>query len=193
MAKSLFIKRITPLHEAIVDWEILNPGGSMIECGKALKCTDTHISVVRNSDAFIAYRGNRLSKHQSIVSSSVVEKVEDLAKISLDEMNKRFNNPNVVNIPIDEVRDTSAMALKALGFGQQSQGRNNGNIQGAGGNVVVMIGANQEQLEKAREKLQAVNNNGEDNGESLKDITPLNEGNVEEKCPAVEIFTPTPT
>ena len=140
-----------PRHEAIVDWEILNPGRTQRECAKELGMTEVHISVIRHSDAFIAYRHNRLAAHHGNVSDTVVGKTEGLAKLSLDILSERFEAERA-KVPLGGVKDTCEMALKALGFGGAS------NAPKSAGNVVnLILGASSEQLASAREKIKAVN------------------------------------
>ena len=150
MAKSNFVKRITPNHEAIVDWEILHPAGRMYECSADIGMCESAISIIRNSDVFKDYRNRRLAKHHANISNSVLEKTELLACTSLEVLEERINEERD-KISLGGVKDTADMALKALGFGASKQdgGR-------AGGNVVVMVGATQEMLEAAREKMKAM-------------------------------------
>lgn len=148
MAKSLYITRITPNHEAIVNWEILHPGGTMIECGAEIGLSDNHISIVRNSDIFKDYRQRRLRKHHQNISRSVIEKTELLACTSLDVLEERINSERA-KIEIDSVLSTAEMALKALGFGNGPSG----NSAAAGANLTVVVGASPEMLQSARERM----------------------------------------
>jgi hypothetical protein len=148
MAKSAQRIRITPRSEAIVDWEILNPGVDANICAERLGINISTLSIIKNSDAFIDYRARRLaSHHESISGASIVEKTEELAKLSIDIMSERFNAKRS-DIPLDTVRDTCEMALKALGFGNRPAVG-----QPASGNVNVFVGASPEQLASAREKM----------------------------------------
>lgn len=133
-------------HEAIVDWEILNPGRNHSECAHEMGVSETHLSVIYNSDAFIAYRHDRLASHHQNVSNAVVDKTENLAKLSLDILAERFANERK-EVPLGGVKDTCEMALKALGFGSAPKGAN-GAVS-----LNVMVGATPEQLAAAREKI----------------------------------------
>ena len=149
MAKSLFITNILPRHEAIVTYEIQNPGSKQGEIAVACNVSESHLSVIYNSDAFIAYRAARMQEHHQNVSESVVEKTENLAKLSLDILHERFDDERNV-VPLGGVKDTAAMALNALGFG--SQGRGN-----TAPGVVIQVGADPELLANAREKMRTIN------------------------------------
>ena len=146
-------KNVTPRHEAIVDWEILNPEGNGNECAEALGILPASLSVIRHSDAFIDYRARRLAKHHENVSDSVIDKTENLAKLSLDILAERFHGARG-EIPLGGVKDTCEMALKALGFGQNSGGGGGG----SGGNTTnILIGSTPDLLARAREKMLSVN------------------------------------
>ena len=149
MTNAKSIKRITPNHEAIVDWEILHPGGRMGACSAEIGMSEVAISIIRNSDVFIDYRHRRLAKHHANISNSVLEKTELLACTSLEVLEERINEERD-KISLGGVKDTAEMALKALGFGASKQDSARG-----GGNVVVMVGATPEMLEAAREKMRA--------------------------------------
>ena len=176
MAKSNFVKRITPNHEAIVDWEILHPGGRMHECSADIGMCESAISIIRNSDVFIDYRNRRLADHHAHISESVVEKTELLACTSLEVLEERINSERD-KISLGGVKDTADMALRALGFGASKQDTARG-----GGNVVVMVGATPEMLEAAREKMRATT------PASVEEVT--NDGEVAESG---ALLIPAPT
>ena len=182
MADSLQIKNIMPRHEAIVDWEILNPGRSAGACAEAMEVGECHLSVIRHSDAFIAYRSKRMKEHHANVSVSVVAKVEDLARLSVEILTDRFDSERAT-VPLGGVRDTCEMALKALGFGQPA-------AQKAPGNTMnVIFGADAEMLESAREKMKTVNASHELN-EAAEIGSTKPHSLEEETIPAVEVLPP---
>lgn len=147
MAKSLFISRITPNHEAIVNWEILHPGGTMLKCAADIGMSDNHISIIRNSDIFKDYRSKRLRKHHQNISQSVIEKTELLACTTLDVLEERINKERS-NIVLEDVRSTADMALKALGFGNGG-----GSNTSAAANLTVVVSASPEMLQTARDRM----------------------------------------
>ena len=153
MAKSLKVKNVMPRHEAIVDWEILNPGRNQGECAEELGMSECHISVIRHSDAFVAYRHERMLVHQGLVSETVVDKIENLASLSLGILTERFDSERN-EVPLGGVKDTCEMALKALGFGGAANGPGGKN----GGNVVnLIVGSSPALLEQARNNLAIAN------------------------------------
>lgn len=149
MAKSLFITNIKPNHEAMVDFEILNPGCKQSAIAEAVGVSESHCSVVYHSDAFIAYRAARLQQHHQNVSETVVEKTENLAKLGLDILHDRFESEHNT-VPLGGVKDTVAMALGALGFGNQHRGT-------PAPGVTINLGATPELLEAARERIKVIN------------------------------------
>ncbi len=154
------IKRVTPNHVAIVNWEIEHPGGTMLECAKDLGMADNSISVIRHSDAFIDYRAGRLHEHQRILSESIVDKATRVANAGLDNMHgrivqdqERIDMGLEAKLKMDELRESTSLALTALGYNTKQN--NQGNGQGAGTSITILNGADPELLERARAKMRA--------------------------------------
>ncbi len=139
-----------PLHVAIVDWELQNPGGRLAECAKALKYSEGAISQVRNSDAFQDYRSRCLQDHQTRISDDVINKVGGLVDLSLSEMMYRIQHDKTLSM--EELRLTTDLALTALGFNPKHTGQGSHPWH----NVVVVQGADHALLERARDKMRTV-------------------------------------
>jgi len=154
------IKRITPNHVAIVDWELAHPGGSMLDCARDLDMGSGSISVIRNSDAFVNYRDQRLLDHQRIVSETIADKATKVAEAGLDTMHDKIQQDRErialgidTKLKMDELRESTALALTALGYNTKNNNQNNGAAQGT--NIVILNGADPELLERARAKMRA--------------------------------------
>ena len=144
MAK-LQVATINHHHRFIVDWELEHPGGKMKELAAILGCTEPHLSVVRNSDAFKDYRDRRRAEHDDKISKSVIEGVEELAGTSVEVLNERIQAERK-ELGLGIIRETADMALKALGYG----GNRNGPTIG---NLTVINGVPADELERARAKM----------------------------------------
>ena len=110
------IKRTNWWHEQIVDWELMNPDAKLADCARHFGKTEGWLSTVRNSDAYREFRVRRLAVHQSMVSETVIEKVEGLAALTLDTLHERIAREKD-EISLGFVRETAETALKALGYG----------------------------------------------------------------------------
>jgi hypothetical protein len=144
MAK-LQIATVNHHHRFIVDWELEHPGGKMKELAAILGCTEAHLSVVRNSDAFKDYRDRRRQAHDEKISKSVIEGVEELANTSVEVLNERIQKERE-DLGLGIIKETADMALKALGYG----GNRNGPLVG---NLNIINGVPTEDLERARAKM----------------------------------------
>ncbi len=144
----LQVAKVNHHHRFIVDWELENPGGKMGELAAILGCTESHLSVVRNSDAFKDYRDRRREAHNENISKSLIDNVEELANTSVEVLNERIQKERK-ELGLGIIRETGEMALKALGFG---------NPRGSKGTSVnISIGVPAEDLERARGKMRERN------------------------------------
>jgi hypothetical protein len=109
------IKKVNIWHIQIVDWFLTHPRGSQIECAEHFGRTQTWLSAVMNSDAFIEFRDQRVRAHQERVSKAIVDQTQKLAQIGLEDLTERLNGEAFV--PIGQVKDVTELALKSLGMG----------------------------------------------------------------------------
>ncbi len=144
------LKKVSWWHKSIVDWELEHPSLMLGDCARAFNVSQTWLSVIRNSDAFRAYEEGRRAEHNSNVSKSIIDRVEEVAEISLDVLHERIKKEKET-IGLREVNNTAALALKALGFGQPKN-RNDASV-----NVNFNFGADQELLASARAKMKLIN------------------------------------
>jgi hypothetical protein len=112
-------KKISWWHEMLVDMMLARPEWSGGDLAEYFEVTESWLSQIINSDIFRAYRAQRFHTHQEKVSVDIIDKVEKLAVKSLDVLDKKMDVAleNIADVPIGPVRETSAMALKALGYG----------------------------------------------------------------------------
>lgn len=115
------IKEVRPWHEAMVDFELKNPGASGADLAAFFDKSQAWISIVKRTDAYVEYRTKRIGDHQTRLSSTTVEKLEALADITVDEMLEKVEKERE-KLSLADVGACAQLALKALGYGQ---GKNN--------------------------------------------------------------------
>lgn len=147
MAKSAQLKSIHWWHENMSDFMISNPKAGNRELAAHFGMSEPWTSTITRSDVFQAYHALRLEKHRKMVSESVIEKTEGLARLSLDVLEERIERERA-SLNYGAVKETAEMALKALGYG----GR-------AAPGPAVQVNLNlvdRDTLASAREKMRAV-------------------------------------
>lgn len=152
MAESKQVKHVRWWHEAVVDWELENPGLTMNECASYFDVSPSYLSILRNSDAYKEYAERRRREHNSNVSETIIQKTEKLAKIAVDVLTERIDSERKT-ILLGGVKDTAEMALKSLGFGLPRGGDTR---TGAAPAMVININASSEDIALARDRLRAV-------------------------------------
>ena len=152
MAQSHQIKKVSWWHQAIVDWELQNPDKTMNECAECFGVTPSYLSIVRNSDAYQQYAAERRAQHNENVSKGLIEKVEELATVGVEVLQERIEKERA-EIGLGIVKDTTDMALRALGFGPRNGGKPNDGAPLVG----VYLGVGSDVLQEAREQMRTVN------------------------------------
>jgi len=151
------LKKVSWWHEAIFDWELQHPDRKLYECAAELGVTQAWLSTIRNSDVYREYAAARRTDHNGTVSTSIVDRVEDVAGISLSVLKKRIAEERE-SISLQTVNDTCSMALRALGFGANRS-------RTPDQQVTVQINmANPALLDRAREKMRVLRNGGAEAG-----------------------------
>lgn len=144
------IKKVNWWHKSIFDWEIANPSLKMKDCAVAFGVSETWLSIIRNSDIYMEYAALRREEHNDNVSKTVIERVEDVADVSLEVLEERIRAERKT-LGLGIVNNAAEMALKALGFGQKSSSRGDTQIN------VILGAADPALLERARETMRTVN------------------------------------
>jgi len=112
------IARLSPRHEAIITFLIANPQMKRGDIARHFEVTQSWLSVIINSDAFIAKLEKRQNEFHSEATTSIKEKLNTLAHLSLDRMIE-----SVEVIPdIDQVRQMGTAALDRLGYSKPNAG-----------------------------------------------------------------------
>lgn len=108
------LKRVHYTHDAIIDLIIAEPGISQYEIAAAFGYTPAWISMMVNSDAFLAALAKRKTELiDTTLVANIEERLRTVANRSLDVViTKLHANPSM-----DEALTALQIATKALGFG----------------------------------------------------------------------------
>jgi len=149
------MKKVSWWYEAIVTWEIANPGGKRGDLAREVNCSESHLSVISNSDAFREYREMRMIQHRQAISEGIVGKLESVTDKALEKLDGVLDHVTPTS-RLTDVNDVAKMGLQALGLFKHGGGA----IKSGPGAVTVNIGVTAEGLAEARERMRTVNGGG---------------------------------
>jgi len=98
-----------------MDLLIANPAITYEEIGNIIGVHKQSVGMVVNSDLFQAKLRDRRERRQAQVDRTVLDRVESLAKISLDGLEEKIRKQRTI-LGLDEMRETAEMALRGLGY-----------------------------------------------------------------------------
>jgi hypothetical protein len=105
-------------HDAIIDWRLSHPGGSLAEMSRDLGRSMNYLSMLVNSDMFRARWEQRRAEHSMFVHAAIVSKateaVDKSFEILLDQLEKKRDS-----IPFQALVDFQDKTLNRLGYGSQ--------------------------------------------------------------------------
>ena len=135
-------------HEAIVDLMLQHPNWDQNTIARYLNLTPVWLSRVIHTDAFRDYYNRRRDEHNSNVSESVIDNMQELAIGAIKLMKSKIENENGEEVSPRIVLETIAVASKALGYGGHSN-------QGAPTVQVNINHVDSSLLARARDRLRA--------------------------------------
>ena len=80
------VKKLSDLHEALADWMLINPGGTLREMGAHFNYSGSWLCTVINSDMFQAYFAKRRAEVGSFVAQSLPKKLEAAAHMATEKL-----------------------------------------------------------------------------------------------------------
>jgi hypothetical protein len=143
------IKSVSHLHEAIMNWMLLNPGLPMKYCAKEFGVSQAWLSTLKNSHLFAAKLQEKQEALDSEVRQRVVglnEKLHGIAEMSverLSEMVEQTKDPKLL-------LDVTDRVLHRLGYGQKPSAPGQGAHIGEQNNFYV---TSSQELAQARAKI----------------------------------------
>ena len=115
MAESAQITMIKPFHEQLINALLANPSVTNSQLAMMFNRTSTHISIIKNSDAFKAVLRERQDQlFGEVVVQETKDRLEALAQVSLERLIEKTQ----ISENEDFILSAATMATKALGFGQ---------------------------------------------------------------------------
>ena len=116
MARSKQLTRLEPWHHDLIDWLLQNSGASGRQMAVHFGVSPTWISIVKHSEVFRAELERRREKISQAVATDIIGRAGALAELSLDVLYERIEKHGDT-MSLRQLRDTTAMTLKALGYG----------------------------------------------------------------------------
>jgi hypothetical protein len=114
MADSLQVTKINHFHEELISYMITRPTATNSELAMAFKRTPTHMSIIKNSDAFKARLRERQDQlFDEAVIGTTKDRLEALATESLERLIEKIATSD----NDDFILAAATMATKSLGFG----------------------------------------------------------------------------
>ena len=102
-------------HIRLMDMLVANPTATYEQLAMELNVHKQSVMLVVNCDLFQEELRRRRGLRSEAVDKSVLERVEAVAKVSLDTLEKKIKEQRIL-LGLDEVRETAEMALRGLGY-----------------------------------------------------------------------------
>jgi len=113
--------KVSFTHDNMIDHMLANPSISGGELAAAFGYTQTWISIIRNSDAFLArYAERKKDLVDPVIVASIDEKLRAVADASLERVLERLTSP--VKATDDFILQSAKLSTAALGYGAKPTG-----------------------------------------------------------------------
>lgn len=133
---------LKPWHTRIVDFMIANPNATIKRVAEEFEVTPQWIGTLIKSDAFKEYYEARMRDHQSLVSVTMVNRMQGLAIKAMEKIDEKLDTKD---IPLPELREVAKLSLASLGYG------NNGvKVQVNNQTNQMVVSASPEEVARAR-------------------------------------------
>lgn len=105
------IQKLNLFHEALVDWWVSNPSGTLNECASYFRYSPAWICTVMHTDLFKERMAKRQEEIFGEIRFAIKDRIEALAHASLQRMLER-----IPSMRDDDLRDSAELALQAMGI-----------------------------------------------------------------------------
>lgn len=113
--------KVSYTHDAMIDAMLANPKITGRELAEMFDYTEGSISVIRNSDAFLArYAERKKDLVDPVIVASVEDRLRAVADASLEKVLERLQSP--IKAPDDFLLQSAKLATAALGYGARPTG-----------------------------------------------------------------------
>ena len=126
------IRVMSPTHDAILECILANPGINLGEVAQVFGVTQSWLSCIIHSDCFQDKLTEAKVELYGDIRTSVKDRISALAQRSLARLQEKIE----VEDRIERITDAAEMALKAMGYIGQTNGKPLGGVS-AQGNVQV--------------------------------------------------------
>lgn len=150
MAQSAQIAKVNWWHQRLADWLLSNPEKQLKDAAREFNVSQSWLSVVKNSDAFMDHFARLSAEHSSVLSLGIRDKLVGVADQALTAMSERLESQGAT-MPMNQLIDTAELALKRAGFGEPRSVTNIGQVNNLGG------GVSKAELQSYRDKMREVN------------------------------------
>lgn len=147
--KYAFAEGLRFWHQRVVDVMLLEPNLKIKELAERLNVSPQWMGTLLKSDAFKEYYTDRLREHRALTTEVMMSKIAGTTMAALDAMAKKINGGDV---PLAALTDAVEVGTRALGFGQKGGAPVQVTTNGP---TMVLVGANEAAITKAREQLAA--------------------------------------
>lgn len=148
--KYVMTNGLKPWHERIVDFMVLQPNAKIVDIARQFDVTPQWIGQLIKTDAFEEYYNTRMSKHQDIMHTTIINKMQGVAVKAFDKMAEKLDEKD---LSFSAAREAADLTLKGLGYTSNGSGVNV-NV-GKAQQASVTINVESEAVRRARERIQA--------------------------------------
>lgn len=103
-------------YDAIIDWMLVNPDKSLVECSKALGRSVDTLYTITASDIFKARLAERRQQFNDRLAMGLAAATSGVAMAAMVELQKRITD-NPAKIPTVVLADVASKTMKSLGYG----------------------------------------------------------------------------
>lgn len=112
------IKKMSPTHEAIINWFLENPGRSQRDCATVFGVTQAWLSTLVHSDAFQERLARRQDEMAALVGLSLTERITAAAEVAVEGLTRKLEECEDPAFLLD----ATDKLCHRLGFAPRGQG-----------------------------------------------------------------------
>ena len=135
-------------HTRVVDVMLINPHMKVVDLAKQFSVSPEWMGMLLKSDAFIEYYNQRMSRHQGHLHTEIIHKMQNLASMSLDKLEKHLQSPTAT---FGQTKEAASLVLGSLGYTGGSSKVSVAVTPGQQGSVEVSVSS--EILQRAQQKV----------------------------------------